>query len=76
MKLDIATTALLAQLGSAEGPPMYEMSPQDARLVGEGMAGAYPDGPEMAETRDIEIPASDGAKSARVSIARSTSQKA
>ena len=62
MKLDIATTALLAQFASADGPPMYEMSAEEARLVGEGMAGAYPDGPEMAETRDIEIPASDGGK--------------
>ncbi|WP_084420133.1 alpha/beta hydrolase fold domain-containing protein [Henriciella litoralis] len=62
MKLDIATTALLAQFASADGPPMHEMSPDEARLVGEAMAGAYPDGPEMAETRDIEIPASDGGK--------------
>ena len=62
MKLDIATTALLAQLASADGPPMYELSPDEARMIGEGMAGAYPDGPEMAESKDIEIPASDGAR--------------
>ena len=62
MKLDIATTALLAQFAQADGPPMYELSPDEARMIGEGMASAYPDGPEMAETRDIEIPASDGAK--------------
>ncbi|MEQ9317400.1 MAG: alpha/beta hydrolase fold domain-containing protein, partial [Henriciella sp.] len=60
MKLDIATTAVLAQMAAAGGPPMHELSPDEARMIGEGMAGAYPDGPEMAEVRDVEIKASDG----------------
>lgn len=61
MKLDIASSALLAQMASAGGPPMYELSAEEARLIGEGMATAYPDGPEMADVREVQIPASDGA---------------
>ncbi|MEL7547527.1 MAG: alpha/beta hydrolase fold domain-containing protein [Pseudomonadota bacterium] len=60
MKLDIASTALLTQLASAEGPPMHELSPEDARLIGEGMAEAYPDGPEMKTVKDIDLPTQDG----------------
>ncbi len=61
MKLDIATTAVLAQMASMGAPPMHEMSPDEARLVGEGMAAAYPEGPAMEEVRDLDIPSSDGA---------------
>jgi len=61
MKLDIATTAVLAQMAAAEGPPLHELSPEDARQVGTEMAKAYPDGPDMAGVEDIEIPVRDGA---------------
>lgn len=62
MKLDIATTALLSQMAAAGGPPIEEMTAADARLIGEGMAAMYPDGPDMVQVRDLEIPASDGGK--------------
>ena len=60
MNLDIASTALLAQMASAEGPALTELPPAEARLVGAAMAEAYPDGPDMHEVRDILIPARDG----------------
>ena len=60
MKLDIATTALLTQMAAAGGPLLHETSPQEARLIGEAMAGAYPPGPEMAEVREVDVPTSDG----------------
>lgn len=62
MKLDIATTALLSQLAAADGPPIHELSAPEARMVSAGMAELYPDGPDMAEVRELQIPASDGGK--------------
>lgn len=62
MKLDIATTALLSQMAAAGGPPIYELSAEDARMVSEGMAALYPDGPDIETVRDLEIPTSDGSK--------------
>lgn len=61
MKLDIATTALLAQLADAGGTPLHELTPVEARQIGEAMAAAYPAGPEMALVRDYMIPTQDGA---------------
>ncbi|MEO1964667.1 alpha/beta hydrolase fold domain-containing protein [Hyphomonas sp.] len=60
MNLDIATTALLAQFAAAGGPPFHELSPEEARLAGGGIAALYPDGPDMAEVTEVEIPSSDG----------------
>lgn len=61
MKLDIATTALLTQMAtSADGPPMHELSAEEARLVGEGMANAFPEGPTMAEVKTHELATADG----------------
>ena len=62
MKLDIATTALLSQMAASEAPPMHELSPEEARLIGGQMAKGYPDGPAMVSVKDVEIPARDGAK--------------
>ncbi|MEZ5946633.1 MAG: alpha/beta hydrolase fold domain-containing protein [Hyphomonas sp.] len=60
MNLDIATTALLAQLAAAGGPGLHEMDPVEARMVGGAIAALYPEGPDMAEVREIDIPTSDG----------------
>lgn len=60
MNLDIASTALLAQMAAAEGPALTDLPVEEARLVGAAMAEAYPEGPDMAEVRDVRIPARDG----------------
>ncbi|MEO1029532.1 MAG: alpha/beta hydrolase fold domain-containing protein, partial [Pseudomonadota bacterium] len=62
MKLDIASTAFLVQLAGAGGPPFHEMSPEEARLAGAAIATLGPDGPDMAEVRELTIPGSDGAE--------------
>ncbi len=60
MKLDIASTAFLAQLASAGGPPFHEMSAEEARLAGAGISDLQPDGPDMASVRDVELTSEDG----------------
>ena len=52
MKLDLASTAFLAQLAAMGGPGFHEMSPEEARLVGGQIAEAYPPGPDMVSVRD------------------------
>ena len=62
MNVDIATSALLAQLAASGGPPIHQLSAVDARLVSNAIAASYPPGPEVKVVRDVEIPASDGAR--------------
>jgi acetyl esterase/lipase len=47
-------------------PPLYEMSPEEARGIPEAVAELIGPGPDVAEVRDIEIPVSAGAIGARV----------
>lgn len=60
MKLDIATTALLAQLAGAGGPALHELSAADARMVGGAIAALYPEGPEMAAVTEHQVLVRDG----------------
>src|SRR5579871_5334467 len=60
MKLDLASTAFLAQLAALGGPPLYEMTPAQARAVGAQIAKSFPAGPQLASVRDEVIAASDG----------------
>ena len=48
-------------MAAAGGPPLHELSADEARLVSAGMADLYPEGPDIDEVRDLEIPSSDGA---------------
>ena len=61
MKLDFASTALLAQLAAMGGPGFHEMSPEEARLAGAGISNSYPPGPDMVSVREEMITGSDGA---------------
>ncbi len=60
MRLDLASTAFLAQLAGMGGKPLYEMSAQEARLVGGAIAASYPRGPDMASVRQVSVNAEDG----------------
>lgn len=60
MALDSATTAFLAQMAEAGGPPLHEMSPQEARTLSDGFIELVGAGPEMARVDDITVPGADG----------------
>jgi cation diffusion facilitator CzcD-associated flavoprotein CzcO len=60
MKLDLASTAFLAQLAAMDAPGFHEMSPEDARIVGGQISESYPPGPDMASVRDETLKSSDG----------------
>ncbi|MEV4470843.1 alpha/beta hydrolase [Nonomuraea sp. NPDC049504] len=60
MALDEATTRFLAQLAEAGGKPIHEMSVAEARAVSAGLAALCGEGPDMAEVKDVTIPAEDG----------------
>ena len=60
MKLDLASTAFLAQLAAMGGPSLHEMSPEEVRLVSRQIAEASPPGPEMVSVRDDLVTGADG----------------
>lgn len=60
MALDSATTAFLTQMAEAGGPPLHEMSPQEARTLSDGFIELCGPGPEMARVDDITVPGADG----------------
>lgn len=60
MALDSATTAFLAQMAEAGGPPLHEMSPQEARTLSDGFIELCGPGPEMARVDDITVSGADG----------------
>ncbi|MEP0068705.1 alpha/beta hydrolase fold domain-containing protein [Pyruvatibacter sp.] len=60
MKLDLASTAFLAQLASLGAPGFHEMEPEEARLAGGQISESFPPGPDMASVRDETITGSDG----------------
>lgn len=60
MKLDIASTAFLAQLAGAGSPPFHEMTPEEARFAGGAITELLADGPEMARVVDLSAPGAGG----------------
>ncbi len=60
MKLDLASTAFLAQLAAMGGPGFHEMSPDQARMAGGLISSSFPPGPDMASVRDETITSADG----------------
>jgi len=60
MALDPATTAFLAEMAKAGGPPLHEMAPQEARAMSEGFTALYGDGPEMTRVENRTVPTPDG----------------
>ena len=67
--LDESTTRFLDELAAAGLPPVHELSPEQARAAGEGMAALYGPGPEMASTQEVELrTADDGLITVRVLV--------
>ena len=60
MKLDLASTAFLAQLAAMGGPGFHEMSPEEARAVGGQISTAFPSCPDMASVRYETLTCEDG----------------
>ena len=61
MKLDFASTAMLAQMAANQMPPLDEMSPEEARLVFAELNRGLPPGPPEVMAEDVMI-AVDGAQ--------------
>jgi acetyl esterase len=66
MPLDPAAQALLDQLAAAEGPPLNEMSPAEAREVAAGLAGLGGEGEAVAAVADRTVPGPGGDLPVRV----------
>ncbi len=67
MAIDDATAGFLAQLAVA-GPPIYLLTPAEARLATRAMASAYGPGPELDSVRDERVPVPGGEVLARVML--------
>ncbi|MGY1664219.1 alpha/beta hydrolase [Geodermatophilus sp. SYSU D00705] len=60
MALDEATTAFLTQMAAGGGPPLHEMTPQEARGLTAALRELYGPGPEVHEVRDERVPVAGG----------------
>ena len=60
MALDEASASFLAQLEAAEGKPLQQMTPDEAREFGVFLAQLVGSGPELASVRDEALPTGDG----------------
>jgi acetyl esterase len=66
LPIDAQAQKLLDMMAEAGGPPLSEMSPQEARQLPAILAELTGAGPELASVRDVEIPGPAGAIPARV----------
>jgi acetyl esterase len=60
MALDEATAGFLTQLAAAGGPPLHEMSPEEARGFGALLRELYGPGPDVEKSYDVELATADG----------------
>jgi acetyl esterase len=61
MALDEATTKFLNLLVEGGGPPLHEMTPDEARALGPKLRSLCADGPEVARVADLQAPGPAGA---------------
>jgi len=66
LAVDAQAQKLLDMMAEAGGPPLTEMSPEEARGLPAILAELTGAGPEIATVRDVEIPGPAGAIPARV----------
>ena len=74
MKLDFATTSLLANMMLNEAPPMHTLSAEEARLVFSEIYRSMPPGPESVSSDDAKIAVEGGEIRARVLTPQGTAQ--
>jgi acetyl esterase len=60
MAIDAATAGLLTQLAESGRKPLHEMTPDEARGFNAALREVMGPGPEIASSRDVTLPASDG----------------
>ncbi len=60
MAIDEATAGFLAQLAESGMKPLHEMTPDEARAVGELLKDLYGPGPDVASLTDHTLTAADG----------------
>lgn len=68
MALDEATSAFLTQMAESGGPPLQEMSVEEARGMITGLRELYGPGPDMARVEDVEVAVGDGSFPVRVLV--------
>jgi acetyl esterase len=66
MALDDATSAFLAQMAASGGKALHEMTPEEARGLGQVLRDLYGPGPEMKQVRDVRVPVGGGDIAVRV----------
>ena len=74
MKLDFATTSLLANMMLNEAPPLQTLSADEARLVFSEIYRSMPDGPESVSSKDVTIGVDGGEIRGRVLTPRGEAQ--
>lgn len=66
MALDDATRDFLAQAAAAGGPPLHEMTVEQAREMNAGLTPLYGTGPELASVQDVTLEANGSSFPVRV----------
>jgi cation diffusion facilitator CzcD-associated flavoprotein CzcO/acetyl esterase/lipase len=74
MKLDFATTSLLANMMLNEAPLLHKLSADEARLVFSEIYRSMPDGPESVSSKDITIDVEGGDIRGRVLTPKGAAQ--
>ncbi|WP_219412370.1 alpha/beta hydrolase [Pseudonocardia nigra] len=60
MALDEATTAFLTQMAESGRPPLHELTPMEARGLGEALREMYGSGPEVGGVTEDTVPVDGG----------------
>ncbi|MDB2523498.1 alpha/beta hydrolase fold domain-containing protein [Alphaproteobacteria bacterium] len=74
MKLDFATTSLLANMMLNEAPPLHTLSAEEMRLVFSEIYRSMPPGPESVSSKDITIGVEGGQIRGRVLTPKGAAQ--
>ena len=74
MKLDFATTSMLANMMLNEAPPLQTLSADEARLVFAEIYRSMPPGPETVKAQDVTIAVDGGEIAGRVLTPQGTPQ--
>ena len=74
MKLDFATTSMLANMMLNEAPPLQTLSADEARLVFAEIYRSMPPGPETVKAQDVSIAVDGGEIAGRVLTPQGTPQ--
>jgi acetyl esterase len=74
MTVDVATKAFLEQMAAAGGKPLHEMTPDEGRALGAGLADLAGPGPEMARVTEHGVAGPHGDVPVRVLVPFATAR--